>query len=81
MPLIWSCAPGQEVLIGDNIRIRVLCLGRRYARVSFDAPPDTPITPVSVGPPPRMEAAGDSSLAQTLRRAVEHVKANGGRLS
>lgn len=41
--LVLTRKPGEEVLIGDNIKVRIIATKGNQVRIAFDAPREVPI--------------------------------------
>jgi carbon storage regulator len=48
--LVLSRKPGEEVVIGDHIRLTVLAIRGKLVRLGLTAPPDVPIRREEVSP-------------------------------
>lgn len=48
--LVLTRKRGQEITIGDNIRLKVLEIGERTVRIGIEAPPEVRVLRDDVGP-------------------------------
>jgi len=68
--LVLSRKPGEEVVIGDNIRVTVVAILGNRVRLGFEAPAEMHIRREELGPPAG-EVTGRSSRRRVPKEAHE----------
>jgi carbon storage regulator len=71
--LVLSRRLGEEIIIGENIRLTILAIRGNHVRLGFAAPPDVPIRRRELPPLPRAGAARATSVAGAAPPAIAAV--------
>ncbi len=75
--LVLRRQPGESFLIGDNVEVRILQVGRGFVKVGVIAPREIEVCRSEIAGLNRQAAATDWSspqVASSLRRLVELLK-------
>lgn len=75
--LVFRRQPGESFLIGDDVEVRILQVGRGYVKVGVIAPRDVDIIRSEIAGLNREAAATDWSnpqVAEMLRRFLDSIR-------
>jgi carbon storage regulator len=75
--LVLRRQPGESLLIGDNVEVRILQVGRGYVKIGVIAPREVEIYRSEISGLNREAAAADWSnpqLTQSLRKWLDALK-------